>query len=54
MPEPSDQERRAILDALEAEGAASEEPSPWRVEALRGEEDQATAPPRNNRGAARA
>jgi hypothetical protein len=57
-PEPTPEERRAILEALEEEGRALAEPSPWRRAALGpGEEpddDQAGALPRQSRGATRA
>jgi len=57
-PEPTEDERRAILEALEEEGRAAAAPSQWRRAALGpGPEDehgQAVAPPRQRRGAARA
>jgi hypothetical protein len=55
-PEPSEEERRAILAALHAERADPELPSPWRRAGLASEEDedQTVAPPRHNRGATRA
>jgi hypothetical protein len=33
-PEPTDEERKAILEALAAEEAESAAPSPWRAEGL--------------------
>jgi hypothetical protein len=54
-PEPSPEERQAILAALEAERRELEHPSPWRQAGLGPqEEDQAVAPPRQRRGATRA
>jgi hypothetical protein len=58
-PEPTPEERRAILEALEEEGRATAAPSPWRSAALGPgpvdeEEDQAGALPRQRRGATRA
>jgi hypothetical protein len=57
-PEPSEEERRAILTALEAETRAVEPPAPWRRAGLgpgpEDENDQAVAPPRQSRGATRA
>ena len=54
-PEPSGAEREAILAALAAEESESERPPPWRQAGLEAEqEDQAVAPPRQSRGAARA
>jgi hypothetical protein len=56
-PEPSEEERKAILEALDLEeGAAGPAPSPWRVAGLgpAEEDDQAVAPPRQSLGAARA
>jgi hypothetical protein len=55
-PEPSDEERRAILAALDAEASDSAPPSPWLRQALGPgvDEDQAVAPPRQRRGATRA
>jgi hypothetical protein len=53
-PEPSAAEREAILAALAAD-EESERPPPWRQAGLGAEqEDQAVAPPRQSRGAARA
>jgi hypothetical protein len=56
-PEPSEEEREAILAALERERRAGEPPSPWREAGLgpgpEEEEDQAAAPPRQSRGATR-
>jgi len=53
-PEPTPEEREAILQALELE--REPEPSPWQRAALEteGDEDYATAPPRQSRGATRA
>jgi hypothetical protein len=57
-PEPTEEERRAILEALETEGRASAALSPWRRVGLgpgpEEEADQAVAPPRQRRGATRA
>jgi hypothetical protein len=54
-PEPSEEERRAILLALELERDEADEPSPWRRVGLEPEsEDQAGAPPRQSLGATRA
>jgi hypothetical protein len=57
-PEPTEDERRAILEALEKEDAAAAAPSPWRRAGLgpgpEDEADQAVAPPRQRRGATRA
>jgi hypothetical protein len=56
-PEPTEEERQAILRALELEGREAEPPSAWRQEGLgpgSEEDDQAAAPPRQSRGAARA
>jgi hypothetical protein len=57
-PEPSEEERKAILEALAAEQAEWAAPSPWRAAGLGpGPEDdelQAAAPPRHSRGATRA
>jgi hypothetical protein len=39
MPEPSDEERRAILQALEQERQEADEPTSWRRAAVR---DQVT------------
>ena len=33
-PEPSDEERKAILEALAEEEAGTAPPSPWRIEGL--------------------
>jgi hypothetical protein len=56
--QPTEQERRAILEALEEEGRNASDPSPWRRAALGPgtdeEDDQAAAPPRQRRGATRA
>jgi hypothetical protein len=57
-PEPTEDERRAILEALAAEDAESAAPAPWRALALgpRPDDDelQAGALPRHSRGATRA
>src|SRR5438132_1690122 len=55
-PEPSPEEREAILRALEEERADEAEPSPWRRAGLEPEEEDAyaTAPLRQSRGATRA
>jgi hypothetical protein len=57
-PEPTEEERRAILEALEEEARSSAAPSPWRRAGLGPgpdeEDDQAVAPPRQRRGATRA
>ena len=57
-PEPTQEERRAILEALEVEAASAASPSPWRRAGLGPgpdeEDDQAVAPPRQRRGATRA
>jgi hypothetical protein len=56
-PEPTEEERKAILEALEPEeGAAAQVPSRWRAAGLgpADEDDQAVAPPRQSLGAARA
>jgi hypothetical protein len=54
-PEPSEEERHAILAALENEEADGEKPSPWRRAGLGPEdEDQTAWLPRQRRGAARA
>jgi len=42
-PEPSNEERKAILEALAAEEAETAEPSPWRAEGL-GSGGRAAAP----------
>jgi hypothetical protein len=42
-PEPSDEERKAILEALAEEDAERAAPSPWRVEGL-GSGGRAAAP----------
>jgi hypothetical protein len=58
MPEPSEEEREAILAALERERPPWGTPSPWRRAGLgpgpEEEEDYAVAPPRQSRGATRA
>jgi hypothetical protein len=57
-PEPTEEERRAILEALETEARGSAAPSPWRRAGLgpgpEEEADQAVALPRQRRGATRA
>ena len=57
-PQPSEDERRAILEALEEEGRSALAPTPWRRAGLgpglEDEADQAVAPPRQSRGATRA
>ena len=57
-PEPSDEERAAIVNALELEQRAVEPPTPWRRAGLgpgvEDDEDQAAAPSRQSRGATRA
>jgi hypothetical protein len=57
-PEPTEEERLAILEALDLERRTAAAPSPWRRAALgpgpEEEEDQAVAPPRQRRGATRA
>jgi hypothetical protein len=58
-PEPSEEERRAILEALREDERQESAPTPWRRAALGpGPEeeapDQAAAPPRQSRGATRA
>jgi hypothetical protein len=57
-PEPTEEERRAILEALEEQRGIAAPPSPWRRAGLgpgpEDEADQAVAPPRQRRGAARA
>jgi hypothetical protein len=54
-PEPSENERKAILKALELEAEETAAPSPWQAAGLGPEdEDQAGAPPRQSRGATRA
>lgn len=55
-PEPNDEERQAILAALESEDADHGAPLPWRRAGLGAaeEEDQAAGLPRQSRGAARA
>jgi hypothetical protein len=57
-PEPTEEERRAILEALEEERLADLAPSPWRRAGLgpgpEEEADQAVALPRQRRGATRA
>ena len=57
-PEPTEDERRAILEALEVEALTALAPSPWRRAGLgpgpEEDADQAVAPPRQRRGATRA
>jgi hypothetical protein len=57
-PEPSEEEREAIVSALELERGEVAPPAPWRRAGLgpgaEDDEDQAAAPPRQRRGAARA
>jgi hypothetical protein len=57
-PEPSEDERRAILEALEKESRGAAAPSAWRRAGLgpgpEDDADQAVAPPRQRRGATRA
>jgi hypothetical protein len=57
-PEPTEEERRAILEALEDERLTAQAPSPWRRAGLgpgpEDADDQAVAPPRHKRGATRA
>ena len=57
-PEPTEDERRAILEALEKEEQPAAAPSPWRRAALgpgsEDADDQAVALPRQRRGATRA
>jgi hypothetical protein len=55
-PEPSPEEREAILRAFEEERVDEAEPSPWRRAGLEPEEEDgyATAPLRQSRGATRA
>jgi hypothetical protein len=56
--EPSEEERKAILEALAEEQAQTAAPSPWRAAGLgpgaEDEEPQAGALPRQSRGATRA
>jgi hypothetical protein len=57
-PEPSDEERRAIVEALRQEQRIDAAPTPWQRAGLgpgpEDEEDQAVAPLRQRRGATRA
>ena len=57
-PEPTENERRAILEALDEEGQTAVAPSPWRRAGLgpgpEEDDDQAVALPRQRRGATRA
>jgi hypothetical protein len=55
-PEPTEEERQAILLALGLEAAEAGTPTPWRRAGLEPgpPEDQAVAPLRQSRGAARA
>jgi len=53
-PEPSEEERQAILRALELEAEAGDEPTPWRRVGLEPDGDYAGAPVRQSLGATRA
>ena len=57
-PQPTEDERRAILEALEEEDETGSASTPWRSAGLgpgpEDEADQAVARPRQSRGAARA
>jgi hypothetical protein len=57
-PQPTEEERKAILEALEEEGQTGLAPTPWRSAGLGpgpdDEADQAVARPRQSRGATRA
>ena len=55
-PEPSNEERQAILEMLWSESEEAQALSPWRRAGLEPPEDEdyATAPPRQSRGATRA
>lgn len=57
-PEPSDEERKAIVRALELEAEQAAAPTPWQAAGLGPEpeedERQAGALPRHSRGATRA
>ena len=57
-PQPTEDERRAIAEALEEEDQVELAPTPWRRAGLgpgsEDEADQAVAPPRQTRGATRA
>jgi hypothetical protein len=57
-PQPTQDERRAILEALEEEHLTALAPSPWRRAGLgpgpEDQDDQAVALPRQRRGATRA
>ena len=54
-PEPSEEERQAILRALELEREEADEPTPWRrAGSAADERSQAGAPPRQSLGATRA
>jgi hypothetical protein len=57
-PEPTDEERGAIMEALDEEQQTAEATSPWRRAGLgpgpEEDSDQAVAPPRQRRGATRA
>jgi hypothetical protein len=53
-PEPSEEERQAILEALRLEAETELEPTPWRRIGLAPEGVYATAPPRHSLGATRA
>ena len=49
-PEPSEEERRAILAALEVEHTEMEEPSPWRRAGLEPDADQEPLANLNDKG----
>ncbi len=53
-PEPSEEERNAILEALRLEEDELDKPTPWRRAGLGPEPDQAGAEPRQSLGATRA
>jgi hypothetical protein len=58
-PEPGEEERQAIMAALEEEARIGRPPTPWRQAGLgpgpeEDEDDYAGAPPRQRRGATRA
>ncbi len=57
-PEPGEEERKAIVRALELEAEQSAPPTPWQAAGLgpepEEEDPQAGAPPRQSRGATRA
>jgi hypothetical protein len=55
LPEPTEEERRAIVEALRLEAEEEREPLPWRRRGLEPNGGRyATAPPRQSRGATRA